>query len=63
MNLKAYAEQFLGKYFSHLPDETRRHVTPGAIGMHLGNKERNRLSVKAGRKMVEKNQVFGDSII
>lgn len=36
MNLQTYAEKSQGKKFSHLLDEARRHVTPGAVGMHLG---------------------------
>lgn len=54
MNLKTYAEKSQGKKFSHLLDEARRRVTPGAVGMHLGNKERTRLSVKSRRKVGEK---------
>lgn len=50
MDLKTCTEKSQGKKLSYLLDEARRHVTLGAIGMHLGNKERNRFSVKSERK-------------
>lgn len=62
INLKTYPEKSQEKQLLYLLDETRRHMTTGTIGLHLGNKERRGLRGKQGRNM-ENNQVINECII
>lgn len=56
MNLKIRAGKSQRKKFLHLLNDTRTLVTTGSIDVHLGNKERSRLSVKPGGKIEEKKK-------